>query len=196
MSQAAAIREVVENWAAWRDGGDFDRLPSCWHEGGRMVTTWGSFDATGFVAASRAAWARGVEVAHLLGGTSVDVAGDRAVAWTRITIQQRGALDGVAVDVTCTGRFFDLFERRLGRWAIVLRQPTYERDRLDPVEPGAAVALDTELLTEFPIGYCHLAYLQTRSGLTVARDLPGLRGPAVDALHARGASWLAGGTVA
>lgn len=194
MSQAAVIRDIIENWAAWRDGGDFDRLSSCWHKDGRMVTTWGSFDAAAFVAASRAAWARGVEIAHLLGGSSVDVVGDRAVAWTRITIQQRGALDGISVDVTCIGRFFDLFEQRLGRWAIVLRQPTYERDRLDPVAPGAVVALDADLLGAFPVGYRHLGYLQTRSGMTVARDLPGLRGPAVDALHARGANWLAGGT--
>ena len=192
MDDRATIREVIGSWAVWRDAGDFDRLETCWHEGGQMVTTWGRFDAAGFVAASRAGWERGVDVVHLLGGATVDVAGDRAVAQTKMTIQQRGPLDGVLVDVTCTGRFYDLFERRGGRWAIVLRQPIYERDRLDPVAPGAQVVLDPDLLARFPTGYRHLGYFQTTVGMTVARDLPGLRGPAVETLYALGARWLAG----
>ena len=192
MDDRAAIREVIGDWAVWRDAGDFDRLATCWHPDGRMVTTWGTFDAAGFVAASRLGWERGVDVVHLLGGTSIDLAGDRAVAQTKMTIQQRGTLDVVVVDVTCTGRFHDLFERRGGRWAIVVRQPIYERDRLDPVSPGTAVELDRALLDEFPLGYRHLAYLQSRAGMTVARDLPGLRGEAVEALYARGAAWLSG----
>ena len=159
-----------------------------------MVTTWGRFDAAGFITASRAGWERGVDVVHLLGGASIDVAGDRAVAQTKTTIQQRALLDEILVEVTCTGRFYDFFERRDGRWAIVLRQPIYERDRIDPVTPGERVVLDPELLGRFPPGYRHLGYLQTRAGMMVARDLPGLRGPVVEALYARGARWLAGET--
>lgn len=193
MDDRAAIREVVENWAIWRDAGDFDRLATCWHDGGRMVTTWGSFDAVGFVAAARAGWARGVDVIYLLGGASIDVAGDRAVAQTRTIIQQRGALRGVLVDVTCTGRFYDFFERRDHRWAIVLRQPIYERDRLDPVDPDARIVLEHDALRSYPVGYRHLGHLQTANGMTVARNLPGLRGPEVEALYARGVRWLAGG---
>ena len=192
MDDRAAIREVIGDWAVWRDAGDFDRLATCWHADGRMVTTWGAFDAASFVAASRLGWERGVDVVHLLGGMAIDVAGDRAVAQTKMTIQQRGPLDGVVVDVTCTGRFYDLFERRGSRWAIVLRQPIYERDRIDPVEPGARLVLDADLLAGFPIGYQHLGYFQTRAGMAVARDLPGLRGAAVDALYALGARWMAG----
>ena len=192
MDDRAAIREVIGNWAVWRDAGDFGRLQTCWHQDGSMVTTWGRFAAADFVAASRAGWERGSDVVHLLGGTAIDVAGDRAVAQTKMTIQQRGDLAGVVVDVTCTGRFYDLFERRGGRWAIVLRQPIYERDRLDPVDPGARVVLDPDLLAGFPGGYRHLGYLQTMAGMTVERDLPGLRGAAVEALYARGARWLGG----
>lgn len=193
MDDRAAIREVIGDWAVWRDAGDFDRLATCWHDDGRMVTTWGVFDAASFAAASRVGWERGIDVVHLLGGTSIDVAGNRAVAQTKMTIQQRAPLDDVIVDVTCTGRFYDLFERRGGRWAMVLRQPVYERDRMDPVAPGARVELDEELLGAFPIGYRHLGYLQAKAGMTVARDLPGLRGAAIEALDARGAEWLAGG---
>ena len=47
------------------------------------------------------------------------------------------------------------------------------------------------LLARFPEGYRHLAYLQTRIGYTVKPDMPGLDGPEVEALYARGA-WLKG----
>ena len=74
----------------------------------------------------------------------------------------------------------------------MLRQPIYEKDRIDPVDPSAALALDRDLLLRFPEGYRHLAYLQTRIGYNVKRDMPGLKGPEVEALYARGAAWLEG----
>jgi hypothetical protein len=113
-----------------------------------------------------------------------------------MTIMQRGEVHGTACDVTCIGRFYDFFEKRDGRWAIVLRQPIYEKDRLDPVRPGAAIEFDRELLERFPEGYRHLAYLQVQVGYPVKPDMPGLRGPGVEALYARGAAWLAGQPVA
>jgi hypothetical protein len=64
---------------------------------------------------------------------------------------------------------------------------------MDPVTPGAVPVLDRALLEQFPEGYRHLAYLQTRIGYTVKRDMPGLKGEAVEALYARGAAWLKGG---
>ena len=109
-----------------------------------------------------------------------------------MTISQRAEVEGVLCDVLCTGRFYDFLEKREGRWGIVLRQPIYEKDRMDPVTPGAVPALDHALLAQFPVGYRHLAYLQTRIGYTVKRDMPGLKGPEVEALYARGAAWLKG----
>ncbi len=52
--------------------------------------------------------------------------------------------------------------------------------------------LDRALLERFPEGYRHLAYLQTRIGYDVKPDMPGLRGPEVEALYASGAAWLSG----
>jgi hypothetical protein len=189
-----AIRELVENWAVWRDAGDWERFATCWHEDGRMMATWCQAPAAGFIRASREGWERGVSIGHFLGGHSAEVAGDRAVAQTKMTITQRAAVEGVLVDVVCTGRFYDFLERRAGRWGVVLRQPIYERDRMDPVDPAVApLRLDPALLARFPEGYRHLAYLQTRIGYAVKADMPGLKGPEVEALRARGARWLAGG---
>jgi hypothetical protein len=188
------IRELLENWAVWRDAGLWERFRTVWHDDGRMMATW--FQGTGeeFIEANRQGWARGVRILHFLGGSSIDLAGDRAVAQTKMTISQRAEVHGVLCDVVCTGRFHDFLERRDGRWGLVLRQPIYERDRLDPVDPAARFELDPGLLARFPEGYRHLAYLQTQIGYPVKDDMPGLDGSAVEALYARGASWLAGGS--
>jgi hypothetical protein len=188
-----AIRELVENWAVWRDAGDWDRFAGVWHDDGRMMATWFQGSARDFIRVSREGFARGVRILLFLGGTSVDLAGERAVAQTKMTISQRAGVDGVPCDVVCTGRFYDFVERRAGRWGLVLRQPIYEKDRLDPVDPAARLVLDQDLLSQFPEGYRHLAYLQTRIGYEVKRDMPGLAGPEVEALYARGRRWLDGG---
>ena len=186
------IREVIENWVLWRDSGDWERFRTVWHPEGRMMATWFQGPAERFIEVSREGWNKGVSILHFLGGSSIEVVEERAIAQTKMTISQRAEVDGVACDVLCTGRFYDFFEKRDERWAIVLRQPIYEKDRMDPVAPGAAPVLDKTLLEQFPPGYRHLAYLQTRIGYTVKRDMPGLKGPEVEALYARGTAWLQG----
>jgi hypothetical protein len=188
-----AIRDLVENWAVWRDAGDWERFRTLWHPGGRMMATWFQGTADEFIRVSQEGFARGVRILHFLGGTSIDVAGGRAIAQTKMTISQRALVHDVACDVVCTGRFYDFLERDADRWVLVLRQPIYEKDRLDPVDPAAHLELDRALLERFPEGYRHLAYLQTNIGYQVKPDMPGLTGPEVESLYRRGATWLAGG---
>jgi hypothetical protein len=187
-----AIRELVENWVVWRDAGDWERFRTVWHEDARMMATWFQGPAEEFIAASREGFERGVSILHFLGGSSVDVAGTRATAQTKMTISQRASVHGELCDVVCTGRFYDFLERRQERWGIVLRQPIYEQDRLDPLDPSVTLTLEKDLLEQFPAGYRHLAYLQTQLGFDVKRDMPGLTGAEVEALYSRGAAWLAG----
>ena len=187
------IREIIENWAIWRDSGNWERFRSLWHDDGVMTATMFQGPVDAFIDQARHAHERGVTAQHILGGTSVDVNGGRAVAQTRATIGQRAPVHDVLCDVVCTVRFYDLFEKREGRWGLVRRQGIYEKDRLDPVDNTHTVSLDAELLSRFPGGYRHLAYLQTNAGFTVKPDMPGLTGPEVDALYASGAAWLAGG---
>jgi hypothetical protein len=186
-----AIRALIESWALWRDARDWTRFRTVWHDDGRMMATWFQGTADEFITVTEEGYARGVRILHFLGGTTIDVAGTRAVAQTKMTISQRGPVEGVVCDVVCTGRFYDFLEKR-GRWGLVLRQPIYEKDRLDSVDPSAAPVLDQKLLASFPEGYRHLAYLQARIGYKVKTDMPGLDGPAVEALYARGARWLRG----
>jgi len=187
-----AIRALIENSALWRDARMWDRFRSVWHKEGQMWATWfqGSYEE--FIRVSQEGYDRGVRIMHMLGGMSIDIRGKRAIAQTKMTISQRAPVEGVVCDVVCTGRFYDFLEKRRGKWGIVLRRLAYEKDRLDPVDPTAVLKLDQNLLSQFPEGYRHLAYLQTRIGYTVKRDMPGLDGPDLDALYAKGEAWLKG----
>lgn len=187
------IRALVENWALWRDAGDWERFATVWHpRTGWMSATWFQGPASEFIAASRAGFENGVSILHFLGGHTADIAGNRAVAQTKMTINQRADVDGVPVDVVCTGRFYDFLAVHERQWKIVRRQPIYEKDRLDAVDPAASLSLDPALLGRFPIGYRHLGYVQTKAGFTVREGLPGLTGAAVETLYREGNEWLAG----
>ena len=192
LADKLAIRETVENWVVWRDAGDWGRFATVWHQDGWMTATWFQGPARRFIEVSREGFENGVNILHFLGGWTCDVVGARAISQVKMTINQRALVDGVLVDVVCTGRFYDFFEKREGRWGIVRRQPIYEKDRLDPVDPSAVLRLDLAHLARFPEGYRHLGYLQSKNGFTVKGDLPGLRGPGVEKVYAEGKAWLAG----
>ena len=196
LADRLAIRDVVESWAIARDSADWDWFRAQWHDDGYMMATWFQGSKEDFIRVSAEGFDKGVNILHYTGASQSTVNGPRAISQTRMTIMQRGEVHGVLCDVTCIGRFYDFFEKRDGRWAIVLRQPIYEKDRLDPVQPGAAIEFDRALLERFPEGYRHLAYLQVQAGYPVKPDMPGLRGPEVEALYVRGAAWLAGRPVA
>src|SRR6202040_1648521 len=100
-----AIRHLIENWAVWRDALMWDRFRTVWHDDGRMMATWFQGTAEEFVRVSQDGYARGVRILHFLGGSSIDIAGPRAIAQTKMTISQRARVDDVLCDVVCTGRF-------------------------------------------------------------------------------------------
>ena len=192
MAEKLAIRETVENWVLWRDAGDWERFKTVWHPEGWMNATWFQGPAERFIEVSREGFNKGVNILHFYGGFSCDISGDRAIAQTKMTINQRATVDGVLVDVMCTGRMFDFVQKYQGRWVIRRRQPIYEKDRMDPVDPSVTLKLDQRLLDSFSEGYRHLAYLQSKIGFPVRKGLPGLKGASVERVYAEGKSWLAG----
>lgn len=187
------IRRLVERWAVWRDAGDWERFATLWHPEGVMMATWFQGPYAEFIRVSQEGWSRGVRILHFLGGSAIDVAGERAIAQTKMTISQRGLVEGVPCDIVCTGRFYDFVVRHEGQWKLLHRQPIYEKDRIDPLDPSAVPRLDAERLAAFPEGYRHLAYIQTGIGYRVKLDMPMARGEVLEELYRRGAQWLAGG---
>jgi hypothetical protein len=202
------IRQMVERWAIWRDAGDWERFATVWHKDGVMMATWFQGHFKDFIRVTQEGWNKGVSILHFLGGSAVEISkdGTRAISQTKMTISQRGMVEGegqneeglsvqVLCDVVCTGRFYDFVVREEGAWKLLHRQPIYEKDRIDPVDSSAVINLDKEKLATFPEGYRHLAYIQTHIGYTVKMDMPMLKGDAVQGLYQRGAAWLAGGVL-
>ena len=199
LKNEALIRQMIERWALWRDAGDWQRFATVWHPEGVMMATWFQGPYSDFIRVSREGWDKGVSILHFLGGSAVEITGERAIAQTKMTISQRGMVEGaegpVLCDVLCTGRFYDLVEKHEGCWKLLHRQPIYEKDRIDPVNPAATLTLDAARLAQLPEGYRHLAYIQLHIGYTVKLDMPMLKGSVVEELHRRGARWLAGGSL-
>jgi hypothetical protein len=187
------IRRLLERWAVWRDAGDWERFATVWHPDGVMMATWFQGPFAEFIRVTKEGWARGVSILHFLGGSAIEVRGDRAIAQTKMTISQRGLVEGVPCDIVCTGRFYDFVSRVDGEWKLLHRQPIYEKDRIDPIDPAQVPTIDAARLASFPEGYRHLAYIQTGIGYRVKLDMPMLKGPVVEDLYRRGAAWLAGG---
>jgi hypothetical protein len=187
------IAERVQDWVVFRDSGFWERLRGIWGPDGLMTTTWFRGTADEFVAHNRHAWGPPVPGAvHMLGGISVDVAGARAVSQTKMTISVRGSVHDTPCEVTCFGRFYDRWYKNAGAWLLAERAVIYERDRLDVLDGALYPKLDATILAAFPPGYQHLAYVQQAMGINVNKGLPGLTGPAVDALYEKGRLWLVG----
>ena len=107
-----AIRDLIENWAVLRDARLWDDFRTVWHDDGVMQATWFQGTADEFIKVSQEGYDKGVRILHFLGGMNIDIKGNRAIAQTKMTISQRGPVDGVLCDVVCTGRFYDFLEKR------------------------------------------------------------------------------------
>jgi hypothetical protein len=187
----AAITRVVNDWGLFRDAGRWDELRACYTSDATMHASWFAGSAAEFVERSIAAAARGARAQHFIGAATIVLGRDRAITETRMILMLRAAVAGVAVDVTCYGRFHDRFVRTRDGWRIQVRVPVYEKDRLDPIEPGRRVSMDAEALAGFAEGYRHLAYVQSLDGAVLTPGLPTAGSPEEEALRAGGAAWLA-----
>ena len=170
------IVELLQNWVVWRDAGDWERFRAVWHPDGRMMATWTQGTGDEFIAISKEAWAKGVSILHFLGGISIDLAGDRAISQTKMTISQRAVVEGVEVDVLCTGRFYDFLEKRGGSWGIVLRQPIYEKDRMDPVHWAPPRRSTGPCLSHFRLATATSLICRPASAMSSRRTCPACRG--------------------
>jgi len=185
------IRDLIERWAVYRDSFMWDKFREVWHPDGIMTATWTQGPFEDFIKITEEGLKHGLNIMHILGGSAIEVKGDRAVSMTKFMILQRAELDGVLCDVTCYARHYDLWEKRGEKWGLVYRGTIADKDRVDPVDSNAKLALDESILQQFPTEYRYLAYLQTKVGYQVNRDCPRLSGgKALEALYQKGQDWL------
>jgi hypothetical protein len=187
----AAITRAVNDWGLFRDTGRWEALRTLFTPDATMHTTWFVGSADEFVERSIAAAARGAWAQHFIGAATIEIAGDRAIAETRMILMLRAKVADIPVDVTCYGRFHDRFVRIDGNWRIQERVPIYDKDRLEPLEPGRAVPMDPDVLAGFAEGFRHLAYVQSLGGATLSPGLPTRNSPEEARLLAAGTAWLA-----
>ena len=71
------IRELLQNWAIWRDAGDWERFRTVWHPDGRMMATWTQGTGDEFIEISKQAWAKGVSISAASRSLSPETAPSR-----------------------------------------------------------------------------------------------------------------------
>lgn len=193
ITDVTQIRDLIERWAVYRDALLWDKFRTVWHQNGRMKATWTEGSYEDFIRMTDEGVKHGLNILHILGGSAIEVNGSRATSMTKMIILQRADLDGILCDVTSYARHFDLWENIDGRWGLVNRETICDKDRIDPVDTNEKLHLDETILNQFPIEYRHLAYLQTKAGYTVDKDVPRLSGgKTLEALYKRGDAWING----
>jgi hypothetical protein len=192
MLDKAHICQLLQDWALWRDVGNWSALRGAYAPNATMRTTWFDGAAADFVDASMRLSQGAAKAQHFIGASSIQVHGERALAETRVILLVRAPLKDVEVDATCYGRFFDRLVKVDGRWLIDSRVPIYEKDHLRAVDPGCKLELDPQELARYPAPYRYLAYLQASGGATITFDLPLPGSPEQAALHEQGNAWLTG----
>ena len=90
-----------------------------------------------------------------MGGSTIRLNGGKALAESRLILLSRARLGEVEVDITCYGRFYDRFVTHDGAWTILWRNVIYEKDRIDPLRPGGAIAghLERRPIRDFHVGF-------------------------------------------
>jgi hypothetical protein len=185
------ITRLIGDWFLWRDSGNWPRLRACYTPDAVMHTTWFVGSAGEFVERSIEMAKKGVRSQHSMGATTIALNGERATAETRMMLLLRATLQGVEADVVAYARFYDFLLRHKDGWLFRRRIPIYEKDRIDPVRPGAALDLDAAELVRYPAAYRHVAYVQARGGGRITPDLPTVDDAgSVARLYAEGAEWL------
>ncbi|MBA2933477.1 nuclear transport factor 2 family protein [Sphingomonas sp. CGMCC 1.13654] len=191
----AAIGQLIAAWGILRDTYAWEKLRDCWTDDGRIAVSWFDGTADEFVAGCKPmAVDRDNQIAsqHVITGGSIDVAGDRAVAETRILILVRLKVDGIWSDVTAVARFYDLLLRTTAGWKIRRRVAIFDKDFIAPANPSDRLELDQARLEIYPEAYRCCGYMLSQRGMEINMDLPAPGSPALDRLYAEGADWLAG----
>lgn len=165
----AAIAEVIAGFA-YRDQGRWTELRDLFTADATIAVSWYSGPVDGFVAASQRM--TGAQTKHWLGVPRIVVCGDEALAETDVTIMVRAPLATGDIDVTNWARFFDRFRRDAdGQWRIAARTAIYEKDRIDPVDPGSAAGALPASDDRHPRALRHLAALLASNGLPLMADV-------------------------
>ena len=146
-----AIRELIDNWAVWRDSFQWDRFRTVWHPEGRMWATWFQGTYEEFIAANLDGY-KPAACASTTSSAAPRSTSRASAPSPRPRCRSRSAptVEGVECDVLCIGRFYDFLEKRKGKWGLVWRRLTYEKDQIVPVDPAQGAEARSEAAGALP----------------------------------------------
>ena len=165
-----AISNLLRLERFWRDQGEWEKLAGCYTEDARVRTTWFDGTAVEFVAASKEMARRGRRSKHMITPTFLRIKDDRGLAESLGEIHNRSTFDGVEVDMVQYCRFFSRLRRTPAGWRLASFEGIYQRDTIQPVNPGDRLALDWEELSRFRPPYRIWSYALSRQGYEVPQD--------------------------
>ncbi|EIT70595.1 nuclear transport factor 2 family protein [Hydrocarboniphaga effusa] len=164
------IGQLILKWGYFRDHGMWSDLLDTFHHDGEIQVSWFKGKFPGFVEASRAMAQSGAASSHVMKPSIIDIAGDRAIAITPVTIQARarGPL-GIELDVSSEAQFFDFVEKRADVWRIARRLCIYQKDRMDSVGPSLRFWLIGFFIDEdaYDPAYRYLALSLSQKGYAI-----------------------------
>ncbi len=186
---------LISRWC--RDTGDWARLVECFHADALVNTSWFSGSPKDFGAQSKKmldAQGRGKGPRHITGNPLVTLKGDRGVCQYTLILYNQRVLDGYEFDFTTWSTAYDLFERRNGEWRISQRLQVYEKDRMDPHNPGQVpksyfAQMD---LSSYPSAVRYHLYRNVRSGHSASSTLVVKGTPGEEDTYKKVVEWLKG----
>jgi hypothetical protein len=140
MVEEYAVRRVRQLWAFARDHAEWETMRSCFHPDASVSVLWYSGPVSGFLERTIAMATKrkpGEASKHWLGNSRVWVKGNRAILETDTMVMNRDHIDDHLVDFTIHLRLYDRLERRGTGWKIARMNVIYDKDRIEPVIPGA-----------------------------------------------------------
>ena len=180
------ITDLITGWM-YRDLGDWERLRDLFHPDGEIEVTWFEGSFNDFVDGSMRMGASDLRTKHLIGTPVVTLHGDKAVVETNAMIVG----ENVRIDLGCSvhNRFFDLAEKRGGRWKLVKRHSVYDMGTF--TFPQGLVDIDHAAVKRYPREYAPLAYVLEKSGFPVERVFATPGSALEKRMKADAAAWLA-----
>jgi hypothetical protein len=192
------VRRLKQGWAWSRDHGEWDAVRACFHPDATVTVSWYSGPASGFIERTiQLSAARKPEERskHWIGNQRCALRGSRAVLETDAMVITRDDIKGQMFDYTAHCRFIDQVEKRGGAWKFFKWSTIYDKDRLEPVVPGAVPAgFFNDVVLRGPRNA--VAFQDLRQRLLGRAMPPGLvlgGSEEEKTLRRAAAAWLAGG---
>lgn len=182
-----ALNDLMTGWIH-RDLSEWDKLRACFHPDATIEVTWFEGLSRDFIDGSIRMGKSDMRTKHVITSPVVtfNASKTKAILETNAII----VAENVKLNLGCENhnRFYDLAEKREGKWKLFHRQSIYDMGTF--TFPAGPVEIDQTIVAKYPREYAPLAYLLEQSGFPVKRVFA-TRGSELEInMKAEGQAWL------